>query len=275
MIIDNKYNSSVIFSKLYFIWPRTIPNSFITKFKSSLFSILKFQNYFYCMLTQDAIKQKLGVYAADYVQQDMLIGLGTGSTVYYLLKELGKRKEQGLNFTAVCTSLQTQKILDEEGIKYFSLNEVDRLQLAIDGADEVDVNGNLIKGGGGALLQEKIVEASCKELIIIVDEKKDVQTLGAFPLPVEVITFGWKQVQQKIEKTYNIKIQLREKDNKIFITDHKHYILDCYFNSITNPAQLNTDLHLIPGVVETGLFINMATKIITGYSDGTIKERDI
>ncbi len=118
------------------------------------------------------------------------------------------------------------------------------------------------------MLQEKIVEAAANELIIIVDEKKNVQTLGAFPLPVEVITFGWKQVQQKIENIYNIKTTLREKEGKTFTTDHKHYILDCYCNAIPNPAQLNIDLHLIPGVVETGLFIGMATKIITGLSDG-------
>src|SRR6478609_5938912 len=227
------------------------------------------------MLTQDDIKQKLGIYAADLVKQEMLIGLGTGSTVYYLLKELGKRSQQGLEFTAVCTSLQTQNILKEEGINYVSLDDVERLQLAIDGADEVDVNGSLIKGGGGALLQEKIVEAASDELIIIVDEKKDVQTLGVFPLPVEVITFGWKQVQQKIEKRYNIKTSLREKDGKAFITDHKHYILDCWFNSIPDPAGLNIALHLMPGVVETGLFIDMATKIITGYANGDIKERVI
>jgi ribose 5-phosphate isomerase A len=225
------------------------------------------------MLTQDDIKQKLGIYAADLIKQDMLIGLGTGTTVYYLLKELGKRKQQGLNFTAVCTSIQTQNILKEKGIHFVSLNDVERLQLAIDGADEVDVNGNLIKGGGGALLQEKIVEAASDELIIIVDENKNVQTLGAFPLPVEVITFGWKQVQQKIETTYNIKTTLREKEGSAFITDHKHYILDCFFNSIPDPAQINTELHLMPGVVETGLFVNMASKVITGHTDGTISER--
>ncbi|MEP6682863.1 MAG: ribose-5-phosphate isomerase RpiA [Parafilimonas sp.] len=227
------------------------------------------------MLTQHDIKQKLGTYAADFIKQDMLIGLGTGTTVYWLLKELGKRKKEGLNFTTVCTSLQTQTVLKEEGIEFLSLDDVDHLQLAIDGADEVDVYGNLIKGGGGALLQEKIVEANSDELIIIVDEKKDVQTLGKFPLPVEVITFGWKQVQQKIQNTYNIVASLRQKEGKRFITDHQHYILDCYFDSIKNPQQLNIDLHLIPGVVETGLFVGMATKIITGYSNGDIKEKDI
>ncbi len=227
------------------------------------------------MLTQDAIKQALGTFAADFIKQDMCIGLGTGSTVYWLLKELGKRKKEGLEFTAVCTSVQTQNILKDEGISYVSLDDVDRLQLAIDGADEADAKGNLIKGGGGALLQEKIVAAASDELIIIVDSKKDVETLGAFPLPVEVITFGWRQVMQKIKRAYNIPVKLREKENKVFITDHGHYILDCYFNLIDDPSQLNTALHLVPGVVETGLFVGMATKIVTGYPDGNIHVRNI
>ncbi len=227
------------------------------------------------MLTQDAIKQALGTFAADFVRQDMHIGLGTGSTVYWLLKELGKRKKEGLEFTAVCTSVQTQNILKDEGIGYVSLDAMDSLQLTIDGADEADEKGNLIKGGGGALLQEKIVAAASDELIIIVDAKKDVKTLGVFPLPVEVITFGWRQVMRKIKNTYNITVEIRERENKVFITDHGHYILDCYFNKIDNPSQLNTALHLIPGVVETGLFVGMATKIITGYPDGNIHTREI
>jgi ribose 5-phosphate isomerase A len=227
------------------------------------------------MLSQNDIKQKLGIYAADFIQQDMLVGLGTGTTVYYLLKELGKRKQQGLNFTAVCTSNQTQSILHEEHINYVSIDEVDKLQLTIDGADEADENGNLIKGGGGALLQEKIVAAASEKLIIIIDEKKNVQTLGAFPLPVEVIAFGWKQVQRKIESAYNIQTKLREKNDMVFITDHQHYILDCWFNSIPNPYELNKNLHLITGVVETGLFVQMATTIVTGFANGNIEARNV
>jgi ribose 5-phosphate isomerase A len=227
------------------------------------------------MLTQDAIKQQLGIYAADFIKDGMLVGLGTGSTVYWLLKELGRRKQEGLSFTAVCTSLQTQKILDEEGINYVSIDDIERLRLTIDGADEVDVAGNLIKGGGGALLREKIVAAVSDELIIIVDEKKNVETLGVFPLPAEVITFGWKHVQQRIWSTYKVEAKLREKEGKIFITDHSHYILDCYFKAIPDPKQLNTELHLIPGVVETGLFVGMATKIVTGYPDGNIEVRNV
>jgi len=231
--------------------------------------------YLYFMLTQDAIKQKLGIYAADLIKPGMKIGLGTGSTVYFLLKELGARKKQGLDFTAVCTSVQTQKILDEQGMNHVSLDDVDRLQLTIDGADEADASGNLIKGGGGALLQEKIVAAASDELAIIIDEKKDLQTLGAFPLPVEVITFGWKHVQRKIESVYHIETKLRERDEKVFVTDHKHYILDCYFKAIPDPPRLNTELHLIPGVVETGLFVGMATQIIIGYANGSVGCRTV
>jgi len=227
------------------------------------------------MLTQDAIKQQLGIYAADLIKAGMKVGLGTGSTVYYLLREVGKRKKKGLDFTAVCTSVQTQKILDEEEIPYLSLDDVDSLQLTIDGADEVDAAGNLIKGGGGALLQEKIVAAASDQLAIIIDEKKDVQTLGVFPLPVEVITFGWKQAQHKIEGAYNIQTTLRKKEGNTFITDHKHFILDCYFKTIPDPERLNTELHLIAGVVETGLFVRMATQIIIGYADGSIRSRNV
>lgn len=227
------------------------------------------------MLSQNDIKQKLGIYAADFIQQDMLVGLGTGTTVYYLLKELGKRKQQGLNFTAVCTSNQTQSILDDEGINYVSIDEIDKLQLTIDGADEVDEKGNLIKGGGGALLQEKIVAAASEKLIIIIDEKKNVKTLGEFPLPVEVIAFGWKQVQRKIESIYNIQTKLREKNDLVFVTDHQHYILDCWFNKILDPFELNKNLHLIPGVVETGLFVQMATTIVSGFEDGRIEVRNL
>ncbi len=223
------------------------------------------------MLTQDQIKEKIGQYAADYVKQGMKVGLGTGSTVFYLLKELGRRKAQGLHFTAVCTSVQTQRVLSEEGIEFLTLDEVDRLQVAIDGADEIDPAGNMIKGGGGALLREKIVEYNADELIIIVDEKKLVDNLGAFPLPVEVVTFGWKQVRQKLVDTYGIDVTRREKSGNPFITDQGNYILDCHFGLITDPAQLNTNIHLIPGVVETGLFVGMADKAITGYADGTIK----
>jgi len=122
------------------------------------------------------------------------------------------------------------------------------------------------------LLQEKIVAAASEQLIIIADQSKIVDHLGRFPLPVEVIPFGYKQVQRKILSMNCSKVELRQKDNKPFVTDHKHYILDCYFEKINDAAWLNTTLNSFPGVVETGLFVNMATKIIVGYKDGRVEE---
>jgi ribose 5-phosphate isomerase A len=201
----------------------------------------------------------------------MTIGLGTGSTVYYLIQELGKRVQQGLQVTVVPTSKQTETLAKQLNIPLEDLNDVEKLALTIDGADEVDTQLHLIKGGGGALLQEKIVAGASEQLIIIVDSSKMVRHLGKFPLPVEVITFGYKHAERKILSMGCSKVVLRQRDNKTFITDHGHYILDCYFEKINDPASLNTDLHNIPGVVETGLFINMATKIIIASAEGKIE----
>lgn len=223
------------------------------------------------MMSQEAIKKRTGVYAADYVKPGMTIGIGSGSTVFYLIEELGLRIKQGLVITAVPTSLQTAQQADKAGIPVSDLDNIDKLLLTIDGADEIDPHGQLIKGGGGALLQEKIVAAASEELIIIADSSKLVQQLGKFPLPVEVIPFGHDQVARRIGTTRACKkISLRQKGDKVFITDHGHYILDCYCEKIPDPAALDLSLHLIPGVVETGLFINMANKAIIGYEDGKI-----
>ena len=213
-----------------------------------------------------------GVYAANFVKQDMIIGLGSGTTVYWLIQELGKRVLQGLNIKAVPTSNQTAELAKQAGISVSNLDEVDKLPLTIDGADEIDAQGCLIKGGGGALLQEKIVAAASDELIIIADHSKLVEQLGKFPLPVEVIPFGYKQVLNKIlVSTGCKKVGLRKKNDEIFITDHRHYILDCHYEKINEAATLNTALHLIPGVVETGLFINMANKAVIGFENGKVE----
>lgn len=223
------------------------------------------------MFSQEEIKKRTGAYAADYVEQGMTIGLGTGSTVYWLLQELGKRVQGGLHFRAVPTSRQTQTLATELGIPLADLNNVDSLALTLDGADEIAPGLQLIKGGGGALLQEKIVAAASKQLIIIADENKVVNTLGKFPLPVEVIPFGWKQVQKKITQQLGCQlVELREKNGGTFVSDHGHYILDCHFSQIADPAELNEALHLIPGVVETGLFVSMADIAVVGYADGRI-----
>src|SRR6185295_7167290 len=149
-------------------------------------------------MSRDEIKRRLGIYAADLVKQGMVIGIGSGSTVFWLIEELGSRVKQGLEIKAVPTSIQTAELAGKVGIPVSDLDDIDKLLLTIDGADEIDPQGRLIKGGGGALLQEKIVAAASDELIIIADSLKLVQQLGKFPLPVEVIPFGYKQVEQKI-----------------------------------------------------------------------------
>ncbi len=224
------------------------------------------------MLSQEEIKKNTGIYAADLVKQNMVIGLGTGSTVYWLLQELGKRIEQGLQITVVPTSRQTEQLAKEAGLPVTDLDTVPGLQLTIDGADEIDPGGQMIKGGGGALLQEKIVASASAELIIIADNSKLVQQLGKFPLPVEVIPFGYKQVEQKIMQSEICKsVTLRKNNDKPFITDHHHYILDCAYEKIEDAVSLNNSLHNIPGVVETGLFINMTSRAIVGYANGRIE----
>jgi ribose 5-phosphate isomerase A len=219
------------------------------------------------------VKKNVGIYAAEFVKQGMRLGLGSGTTVYWFIQELGQRIKQGLQITTVATSKETARLAEQAGITVTDLNELGgQLSLTIDGADEIDLQGQLIKGGGGALLQEKIVAAASRELIIIADSSKLVSCLGKFPLPVEVIPFGCKQVEQRIMKIGTCgKITLRKKDGKIFVTDHHHYILDCEFEKITDPAALNTSLHLIPGVVETGLFIDMANQAVIGYEDGRVE----
>jgi len=217
-------------------------------------------------------KKVAGIYAAGLVKQEMNIGIGSGTTVYWFIRELSKRIQQGLNIKAVPTSVQTAQLAKEGGIDLLDLNAVDRLSLTIDGADEIDPDGNLIKGGGGALLQEKIVAAASEELVIIADESKLVSHLGKFPLPVEVIPFGWHHVQHKIIQ-YGIckKAGLREKNGSIFITDHQHYLLDCECEKIGDAPATNMSLHLIPGVVETGLFVQMANTAIIGFEDGRVE----
>ena len=150
------------------------------------------------MLSQEEIKKEAGIYAADFVKQGATIGLGTGTTVYWLIDELGKRVKQGLEIVIVPTSEQTAQLAKQADITVSNLDRIEKLSLTIDGADEIDPSGQLIKGGGGALLQEKIVAAASKDLIVIADSSKLVEQLGRFPLPVEVITFGHKQARQRI-----------------------------------------------------------------------------
>jgi ribose 5-phosphate isomerase A len=226
------------------------------------------------MLTQEEIKKKLGQYAADLVPANTTIGMGTGSTVFWLIQELAVRVRNGFSMQIVPTSLKTKKLAAEAGIGSVELNEVDALPLTIDGADEIDDHFQLIKGGGGALLQEKMVAAASQKLMIMADESKLVKQLGRFPLPIEVIPAGWRQVQKKIMAMNCGKAELRKVNNQPFVTDNGHHILDCHFGTIHNAPALNMALHLLPGVVETGLFIDITHAVIIGKADGNIEVKE-
>jgi len=223
------------------------------------------------MLAIEEIKKLAAVDAMRFVQQHMTIGIGTGSTVYWFIQELALRVQQGLACRCVPTSNTTDTLAKQMGIPMLPLNEVEKIDLTIDGADEIDPQLNLIKGGGGALLQEKMVAAASDKLIVIADSSKFVKQLGAFALPVEVIPYGWKQVQRRIQSVHKITVTLRIKNEQPFITDHGHYILDCHFQQINDPVQLAITLNTIPGVAENGLFIKMAHKAIIADADGKVQ----
>lgn len=221
------------------------------------------------MSSQDELKKIVGEKAAAYVEDGMKVGLGTGSTMYYALKALEKRVKEGLQIVGIPTSTTTAEWAKEFGIPLTDFSETTRLDIAIDGADEVDQNLQLIKGGGGALLREKIVADAADEFIVIVDDSKMVSHLGKFPLPVEVVPFGWEATANKVVKL-GCEPVLRKVNEEIFVTDNGNYILDCPFDHIADPKALDEQLKSVVGIVETGLFIDMAKKVLVG-KEGTVE----
>ncbi|MBW0158826.1 ribose-5-phosphate isomerase RpiA [Sedimentimonas flavescens] len=220
--------------------------------------------------------------AVDFVEDGMKVGLGTGSTAAWMVRCLGEMvREEGLSIVGVPTSTRTAELARQMGIKVVTLDEAKWLDLTIDGADEFDPELNLIKGGGGALLQEKIVATASDQMIVITDAAKEVAQLGAFPLPVEVVPFGWQTTRGLIEEMLSSmdvmgrQTALRLNGTQPFLTDEGNYIVDCHLKRIGNPRQLSLVLNQIPGVVENGLFIDICDKVIIGGADGTVELRDI
>ncbi|MEM0943083.1 MAG: ribose-5-phosphate isomerase RpiA [Pseudomonadota bacterium] len=226
---------------------------------------------------QDAAKRAAALAAADLVEAGMTLGLGTGSTAVFLVDEIGRRVAGGLEVVAVPTSSRTRAQAEGLGIPLTTLGEVGRLDLTIDGADEFDGALNLIKGGGGALLQEKIVAAASDRMLVISDPSKEVPTLGAYPLPIEIVRFGWQATERHVAACLasadveGRQITRRMADGKAYVTDEGHYIFDLSLGRIGDPAGLNAALNLIPGVVETGLFTGLASQVIVGHEDGTAR----
>ncbi len=220
--------------------------------------------------------------ATEYVEDGMKVGLGTGSTAAWLVQCLGEMvREEGLNLTCVATSLETETLAQEVGLKTVSLEEAKWLDLIIDGTDEFDETLTLIKGGGGALLREKIVATASDRMIVIADATKRVATLGAFPLPVEVVPFGLAVTQQLITEMLSgldvlgREAVLRMEGDAPFVTDGGNHILDLRLKHIGNPRQLSFVLNQIPGVVENGLFIDICDMVIVGHGDGKVTVRDL
>ncbi|MGT2715416.1 ribose-5-phosphate isomerase RpiA [Streptococcus respiraculi] len=214
------------------------------------------------------LKEQVGLKAAEYVTDGMIVGLGTGSTAYYFVQELGRRvQEEGLSIVGVTTSHATAEHAASLGIPLKSIDEVPYVDLTVDGADEVDGVFNGIKGGGAALLMEKIVAVNSKDCIWIVDESKVVDTLGAFKLPVEVVQYGAENLFRAFEEK-GYRPSFRMKDGEKLVTDMKNYIIDLDLKEIADAAALANELDHTVGVVEHGLFIQLVSKVIVGYPDG-------
>ena len=218
----------------------------------------------------DSSKKNAGYKAAEYVEDGMVLGLGTGSTTHYFIEKVGKRiKEEGINVFGIPTSFQSLLIAKEWNIPITTLEEHD-IDLSVDGADEVDGEFNLIKGGGAAHTKEKIVDYAAKKFIVIVDESKVVDSLGDFPVPVEVLPDASRVVIKTLEDMgANCEIRMAQRKDGPVITDNGNFVIDAKFSEIDSPSHLEIDLNSIPGVVENGIFSQMVDKVIIGTEDGT------
>lgn len=216
------------------------------------------------------VKQLAAEKAVEFVKDGMKIGLGTGSTAYWAINKLGERVSEGLKITAVATSRASEEQARELGIPIVAFGDIDSLDLTIDGADELDSSLQLIKGGGGALLREKIVASNSTRMIVIADESKVVNTLGKFPLPVEIVPFAWEWTVAELAKL-GCNPELRRSGEELYKTDNGNYIADCRFEVIESAPKLALTIQSIPGVVEHGLFVGIAAMAIVGKKDGSIE----
>lgn len=218
----------------------------------------------------DSMKRAAALSAIDYVRDGMVVGLGTGSTAKHMVLALGEKVKAGMRLRGVPTSQETAALAKQCGITLIDSENRWVIDVAIDGADQVDPAFNLIKGGGGALLKEKIVAASAKQFIVLVDHTKQVPVLGgSFPLPIEVIPFGWGSTSREIEALTGSRVVLRERNGAPFKTEAGNLIVDVHIARIDQPRELEAALNEIPGIVETGLFVGRTDLLIVGTPHGT------
>ena len=221
------------------------------------------------MADLERMKQLACQRAAQEVQDGMVLGLGTGSTVYYFIQEVGRMVHEGLRITGVPTSIRTAELATQLVIPLTTLDDHPRLDLAVDGADEVDDALNLVKGAGGALLREKIIAASAARFLVVVDDSKVVHQLGErYPLPVEVVPFGVMPATRALEGLGAQVTLRRGADGQTWVSDNGNYILDCHFGPIADPMALQQQLLAIPAVIDSGLFIGMTDTVFIGQAEG-------
>ncbi|HCK83587.1 MAG TPA: ribose 5-phosphate isomerase A [Hyphomonadaceae bacterium] len=227
-------------------------------------------------MNPDIAKQNAAIAALRYIEDGMVVGLGTGSTSAHFVRALGERVRDGLKVKGVPTSEATRALAEQVGLPLIEISQISRIDVDVDGADEIDPQFRLIKGGGGALLREKIVAAASARMVVIADEGKWVERLGAFPLPVEVTRFGFaltaERVREALQQTGcagdEVTLRVAGKANEPVITDGGNYILDAHAKSIADPDALAAVLSQIAGVVEHGLFIGLASAVILGREGG-------
>lgn len=221
-------------------------------------------------------KKAAGEAAANLIEDGMLVGLGTGSTAAFFIEALAQRCREGLNIKALASSQQSQRQAQAKGITLLDNQEVTSLDITVDGADEIDHSHSMIKGGGGALLREKILAYSSREMVVIVDDSKLVTHLGGFPVPVEIAPFAYRTTIERIAgKGYKGGLRLN-RDETIFITDNGNYIFDIHFNKpIMAPEHEHEILTHIVGVLETGFFFRIARRMVVGFSDGFAEIRQV
>lgn len=222
----------------------------------------------------DALKRQAALHAAEFLRPGLRLGLGTGTTAAHFVAIVGERVRQGLDLVCVTTSSATRRQAEMLGIPLTTLDDIDALDLTIDGADEFTGARAVIKGGGGALLYEKIVAAASRRMVVIADQSKQVECLGRFPLPVEVVPFGLAATRRRIVEAATAagvggEITLRKnREGHVFVTDGGHLILDCAFHAIVDPERLAAALAAVPGVVEHGLFLGLVDAIIVAHVGG-------
>lgn len=214
-------------------------------------------------------KQAAGYRAAEFVEDGMVIGLGTGSTAFYVIEKIGQRVAEGLKVSAIATSKASEELARKNNIPLIEAADVTELDLAIDGADEFDPSLALIKGGGGALLREKLVAINSKRFIVIAGADKWVEHLGKFKLPIEIIPFTYEWTLNQLRKKYDVPFEMRMNNDELYVTDNGNYIVDASFEKIESPSTLSEELKDMVGVVDHGLFVDIAELVIVGYDDGS------